>query len=130
YVYDKSYLGGTLFCALPCGRLLTYPSIKWEWREVEDKKTGKLVDRYQLTFMKGYGRSALWYGKLCVAGDALVATTRGWVRLDELLPDDRLWDGEEWVSHGGLLFQGMKPTVPVDGVRMTPDHEVLTVGGW
>lgn len=63
YVYDRSYLGGTVFCALPCGRLLTYPGIKWEWREVEDKKTGKLADRYQLTFIKGYGRSALWYGK-------------------------------------------------------------------
>lgn len=64
YVYDKSYLGGSVICALPCGRFLTYPGIKWEWREVEDKKTGKLADRYQLTFIKGYGRSALWYGKL------------------------------------------------------------------
>lgn len=64
YVYDRSYLGGTVFCALPCGRLLTYPSIKWEWREVENKQTKKLEDRYQLTFLKGYGRSALWYGKL------------------------------------------------------------------
>jgi len=63
YVYDPVYLGGTLFCALPCGRVLTYPKIKWEWREVENKKTGKLEDRYQLTFLKGYGRSALWYGK-------------------------------------------------------------------
>lgn len=63
YVYDKSYLGGTLFCALPCGRLLTYPAIKWEWKEVENPKTKKLEDRYQLTYMKGYGRSAMWYGK-------------------------------------------------------------------
>lgn len=63
YVYDKSYMGGTLFCALPCGRLLTYPAIKWEWREVEDKKTKKIEDRYQLTFLKGYGRVAGWYGK-------------------------------------------------------------------
>lgn len=63
YVYDRTYLGGTLFCALPCGRLLTYPGIKWEWREVEDKKTKKLVDRYQLTYVKGYGRTAAWYGK-------------------------------------------------------------------
>lgn len=64
YVYDRSYLGGTLFCALPCGRLLTYPAVKWEWREVEDKKTKKVEDKYQLTFLKGYARSALWYGKL------------------------------------------------------------------
>lgn len=63
FVYDKGYLGGTLFCALPCGRLLTYPSIKWAWREVENKKTGKVEDRFQLVFLRGYGRSALWYGK-------------------------------------------------------------------
>lgn len=64
YVYDKSYMGGTVFCALPCGRLLTYPKIKWEWREVKDKKTGKIKDVYQLSYLKGYGRSGLWYGKL------------------------------------------------------------------
>lgn len=63
YAYDKSYLGGTLFCALPCGRLLTYPDIKWAWREVTDKKTGVVEDKYQLTYIKGYSRSASWYGK-------------------------------------------------------------------
>ena len=63
YVYDPDYLSGTLFCALPDGCVLTYPSIKWEWREITDKKTGELVDRYQLTFIKGYGRVAAWYGK-------------------------------------------------------------------
>src|SRR5690606_25345955 len=88
------------------------------------------VDRYQLTYLKGYGRTAAWYGKLCVAGDTLVATSRGWVRLATVRAGDLLWDGEAWVSHGGLLFQGVKPTVPVDGVQMTPDHEVMTDGGW
>lgn len=63
YVYDPSYMRGTLFCALPSGRLLTYPSIKWETREVEDKKTKKLEWKTQLTFRKQYGRVALWYGK-------------------------------------------------------------------
>lgn len=64
YVFDRSYLGGTLFGALPSGHLLTYPRCKWEKREVEDKKTGKVTERTQLTFLRAYGRSALWYGKL------------------------------------------------------------------
>lgn len=64
YVYDPDYLGGTLFCALPCGRLLSYPAVKWEDREVEDKKTGKVEVRRQLTYLRGYVRAALWYGKL------------------------------------------------------------------
>lgn len=64
YMYDPDYMRGTLLCALPCGRTLTYPRIRWEKRLVEDRKTKELVERYQLTFRKGYGRSALWYGKL------------------------------------------------------------------
>lgn len=63
YAFDRSYLGGTLFCALPCGRLITYPKCHWEWREVEDKKTKKTEEKFQLTYNKGYGRAAMWYGK-------------------------------------------------------------------
>lgn len=65
YVYDRGYMGGTLFCALPDGiKTLKYPGIKWEWRKVKDKKTKEETEKFQLTFIKGYGRSALWYGKL------------------------------------------------------------------
>lgn len=90
FVFDRDYLKGTLFCALPCGRLLTYPAIKWEWREVEDKKTGKTEDRYQLTFLKGRGRSAAWYGKFAenvtqaVAASVLRRTLK---RLDKTMRD-------------------------------------------
>lgn len=63
YVFDKSYMGGTLFCALPNGDLLTYPMARWEWRKVKDKKTKKEEERFQLSFLKGYQRSALWHGK-------------------------------------------------------------------
>lgn len=63
YMFDRSYMGGTLFCGLPCGRLLTYPRCRWEWREVENKKTKEMEERFQLTYNKGYGRSAMWYGK-------------------------------------------------------------------
>ena len=63
YVYDPDYMKGTLFCALPCGRILPYPRIKWEQREVENKQTGELELKNQLTYLKGYGRAALWYGK-------------------------------------------------------------------
>lgn len=74
FVYDRTYLGGTLFMALPDGiKMLVYPAIKWEMREVVSKQTGQLEDRYQLTFRKGYGRSALWYGKLAENATQAVA---------------------------------------------------------
>lgn len=128
-IFDRSYLGGSLFCFLPCGRPLCYPAIRWEKNEVVDKTTGKVEMRWQLTFRRPHGRSVIWRGR-CLAGDTLVGTDRGWVRLDQVKASDLLWDGVAWVRHDGLLFQGVKATMPVDGVRMTPDHRVLSTGGW
>lgn len=58
------YLGGTLFLILPDGRQLLYPRIKWERREVQNKKTGETHWRDQLTYQRGRGRSPIWYGTL------------------------------------------------------------------
>lgn len=62
YIYLPDYMRGTIVCMLPDGRPLLYPSIKWESRERKDKLTGKLTVKDQLTYRRGYGRSALWYG--------------------------------------------------------------------
>lgn len=70
------------------------------------------------------------YGGKCLAGDTEVLTDRGWTRIDAVTTDQRVWDGVQWVQHDGLTFQGYKPTTVLNGVRMTPDHKVLTEGGW
>lgn len=63
-VYDRVYLGGTLFVVLPDGRPLTYPAIRWEEREVEDTfNPGTLVTKTVMTFRKQHFRSVLWHGK-------------------------------------------------------------------
>lgn len=62
FIMDPDYLGGTLFMSLPDGRLLTYPSIRWERRDVEDKQTGEVQERMVLTYSRGYGRRGLWHG--------------------------------------------------------------------
>jgi hypothetical protein len=64
YVFDKSYLGGTLFCMLPCGRPLTYPDCRYRTKLVKDKNTGEEEEVHALWYRKGRGWSALWYGKL------------------------------------------------------------------
>jgi DNA polymerase len=66
FVYREDYLGGSLFMALPSGRLLTYPRPRW--REVEaldkDKKpTGE--KRTELSYRRAHGRTKLWHGTLC-----------------------------------------------------------------
>jgi hypothetical protein len=63
YVFDESYMGGTLFCALPCGRLLTYPDCRLRTRKVKDKDTGEESEKTAIWYRKGYGWSALWHGK-------------------------------------------------------------------
>jgi DNA polymerase len=64
FVYREDYLGGTLFMALPSGRLLTYPRPKWRDVDVLDrsgKPTGE--KRNELSFRRAHGRAKLWAGE-------------------------------------------------------------------
>ncbi len=65
----------------------------------------------------------------CFAGHTKVLTTRGWVSIKYLQPQDRLWDGDAWVSHNGVVRQGWKKTIEIAGVRATPDHRILLSDG-
>jgi len=73
FVYREDYLGGTLFMALPSGRLLTYPRPRWREVEVlgkDGKPTGE--KRTELSFRRAHGRVKLWHGTL--AENAVQAT--------------------------------------------------------
>lgn len=82
YVFDRDYMNGTLFCGLPCGRVLAYPDCRYRTRKVKDTDTGEEREVHALWFKKGYGWSALWYGKLAenitqaVAGSILRETLK------------------------------------------------------
>ncbi len=67
---------------------------------------------------------------LCVDGETLTLTNRGWVKLKDVMLTDKVFDGVEFVSHAGIVPKGYKECVVVDGVSMTEDHEVLTANGW
>jgi hypothetical protein len=125
YLFDPDYLSGTLFCALPCGRLLTYPDCKWRDKKVKDKTTGEEEIKSALWFRKGYGWSALWHGKLAenitqaVAGSILRETL---VELDDefstfdivhsLWTADGDMDGPVGDTHDEVLLEvADKPTV-------------------
>lgn len=66
----------------------------------------------------------------CFAADTLVFSSRGILRLDELTTTDTVWDGVEWVAHQGVVYQGRQQTLQLARTRATPDHLVLTEGGW
>jgi DNA polymerase len=66
FVFRDDYLGGTLFMALPSGRLLTYPRPCWREIEVlgkDGKPTGE--KRTEMSFRRAHGRVKLWHGTLC-----------------------------------------------------------------
>jgi DNA polymerase len=81
YCYMPEYLGGSLVCQLPSGRLLTYRDIRYERvadLDEEGEPTG--TSSVLLRFSKGHGRAKIWHGTLCenvvqaVAADILRGT--------------------------------------------------------
>lgn len=69
-------------------------------------------------------------GKTCFGPDTPVLTNRGIIPITAVRPTDLLWDGEEWVAHGGVICQGEKEVIETAGVLATPDHAILTERGW
>lgn len=67
---------------------------------------------------------------ICIAHDTLVVTDRGLVPIQGVSVMHRVWDGVQFVEHSGLVFNGHRDTIHVFGVRMTPEHKVLTKDGW
>jgi hypothetical protein len=67
-------------------------------------------------------------GKTCLSAGTRVLTRRGWIPIIHVRLNDQLWDGEEWVDHDGVCFMGVKPTISLSGLELTPDHEILTGG--
>lgn len=95
-------------------------------RQTPGERNGR--KELQWTYQAGRKRVKVYGGK-CVDGDTLVLTEVGWKPL-RLVGSERVHDGVDFVRHGGLSFNGAKQCVAVDGVMMTPDHEVLTDEGW
>lgn len=64
FVYDPTYLSGTVFCGLPCGRFITYASIRRGKFKVTDKDTKKEIEKRGITFHKDFARKPLWHGTI------------------------------------------------------------------
>lgn len=94
--------------------------------------TGKTYEWYE-AYRKEHGthhpdRNKI--GKVCLGPETQVLTSRGYLAIVDVLSTDQLWDGVEWVPHSGLLDQGTKETMLLDGVHITPEHLVNSNGSW
>ena len=64
----------------------------------------------------------------CVAEGELVLTNKGLVPIEKITLDHKLWDGEEWVSHDGVIFKGEREVIEYDGLKATANHFVWIEG--
>lgn len=67
---------------------------------------------------------------VCIAQGSLVLTEKGLKPIEQICGSDRLWDGYSWVSHGGLVYKGIKNVITYQGLTATPDHQVWSEGKW
>ena len=112
---------------LPSGRELYYPKAKLRYSDDREEDVFSYQDRFTGKW------KYLWHGVLvenCVAGSATVLTDKGFKPLEFVRDDDLVWDGVEFVSHGGLVKRGEQETINLGGTRMTPDHEVKVGEEW
>src|SRR5262249_6350027 len=112
---------------LPSGRAISYPGARLAPNtKFEDGDP----DIEFFDNARGQWKPArAWFGTLCLAGDALVLTESGWLRIDQLKLQ-RVWDGEDFVAHSGVICNGLHRIIDYNGVGMTPNHKVLTTEGW
>lgn len=55
-------------------------------------------------------------------------TDKGLVPIEAVTKEHRLWDGESWVRHEGVVFKGECEVIEYEGLRATPNHLVWIEG--
>lgn len=68
----------------------------------------------------------------CLEENTLICSDSGIKYIKDIKPEDKLWDGEQWVEHAGLLEVGLKSVIKIKSlnIELTLDHLILTPKGW
>ena len=128
------FSANTLWIVLPSGRKLAYIKPR-----LQPNRFGRMSITYEgLNASNKWGRVETYSGKLvenCIAQGTEVMTHRGLIPIQFVRADDYIWDGVDWVQHEGVVMKGFQETCevltsPAVGVRMTPEHKILTQHGW
>ncbi len=99
---------------------------------IKESRTERLISSCAIHSNRipiAYNYCGAFTGRFCLTGDTVISVLRNQEVLDiilpELLPDDLVWDGDSFVSHGGLIDQGIHEVISYDAITGTPDHRVF-----
>jgi hypothetical protein len=102
-------------------------AVKFE-KVLNQEVEGRLTNSY---VFNGAGQT----GRLCLAegSKVLVCHRDGFgaveeVPIESVRLSDRVWDGDSWVRHAGVVANGYKEIMSYDGVLATPEHDVFVYG--
>lgn len=113
FIFDNDFI------IMPSGHKLRYEGLHYD----DGEQGWRLIDGKRI-----YGALVV---ENCIAAGTLVLTKpHGWQPIENVQPSDLIHDGIDFVNHGGVVFKSVQACVTIDGVLMTPDHEVLTNDGW
>lgn len=98
-------------------------------------------DLYKLAYAKAFGIEAEQVddeqrqrGKVmelaCFGAYTPILTNNGVKLLHSVTTGDLLWDGIQWVQHQGLVQKGLRSTINLAGIEVTPDHLIRTGTTW
>jgi len=112
---------------LPSGRVMDYGLIKTV------KQNGKFSNVALLNRNGKRLPMKLWGGQLaenCLIFNTPVLTEhRGWVEMASVRVEDRVFDGDSFVSHGGYVAKGKQSVIDMHGITCTANHAFLTESG-
>lgn len=66
----------------------------------------------------------------CLAAETRVLTDNGVKPITDVSINDRVWDGESWVGHQGVVSRGSRQTINLHGVQITADHLIWSGSVW
>jgi len=101
--------------------------VKSTIKETRSKRFYKIGKRGRFPVYHNYYGART--GRDCLTGDTRIYVLRYCkvigILLPDLRPNDLVWDGEEFVAHGGLAYRGKQEVITYDGITGTLAHQVF-----